>query len=126
MSLKSISIYRSLFVLNFIFSFFQYHVHHLYAQGWHPEVLPISIGFDSDSPDIAASENYVHLVWEDGREPTGREQVYYIRSTDSGQNWMSEERLSVDPLISYYPKIAANNNHIHIFNSYSHILLGFC
>ena len=66
---------------------------------------------DSYSPDIAVDGDYVHVVWEDTQD--GGSVVYYARSTNNGNQWGSEVRLSNQDR-SREPKIAVNNIGIHI------------
>ncbi|MGC9397433.1 MAG: exo-alpha-sialidase [Anaerolineae bacterium] len=50
-------------------------------------------GFSQSAPDIAVNAaGVLHVVWSDSR--TGDEDVYYSRSTDDGQTWSTEIRVS--------------------------------
>jgi hypothetical protein len=42
--------------------------------------------YDSWLPDIAANDDYIHLVWADNRISSNYE-IYYNRSTNSGVSW---------------------------------------
>jgi|GEM_PF-469097 len=52
----------------------------------------------------------LHIAWQDLREgsPFPIPQVYYKRSTDAGQTWTSDERITADPATSMEPVICAD------------------
>jgi hypothetical protein len=64
------------------------------------------------SPSIAVSGNFVHLVWFDNSD--GNEEIYYIRSTDSGETWEEAVRLTNDPAFSDNVSITASGSLVHI------------
>jgi hypothetical protein len=47
---------------------------------------------DSDFPSIAIFGSDVHIVWND--DWVGNYEIYYIRSSDGGNTWGSETRLT--------------------------------
>jgi len=55
---------------------------------------------------VAVVDKIVHLIWKDSRD--GDTEVYYRRSTDAGQTFGEEERLTDAPVISYVPSLAAS------------------
>jgi hypothetical protein len=55
----------------------------------------------------------LHLVWEDDRD--GNREVYYNRSSDGGQTWGSDTRLTFDAAISANPTISVSGSVIHVF-----------
>lgn len=61
---------------------------------------------------IAAYENFVHLVWCDGREGLG--QVYYNRSTDGGKSWGIEKKLIINAEFSGLPCISVSGQVVHL------------
>lgn len=65
-------------------------------------------------PSMAASNNLVHLVFQDARGDSAGE-VYYKRSTDNGQNWETDERLTpIDTLITLWPTVASSGNLVYV------------
>jgi hypothetical protein len=69
---------------------------------------------DSDSfcPSVAASGQYVHIVWFDRRD--GNREVYYKRSTDRGISWEQDLRLTHNQFLSVSPCIAVSGQVVHI------------
>jgi len=64
--------------------------------------------------DLAVSGDDVHAIWADTNGVTSSE-IYYINSTDGGATWDSEILLtSDDGQISNMPKIAVENEKIHV------------
>ena len=61
---------------------------------------------------VAASGNFVHVVWYDNRN--GSYEIYYKRSTDGGTNWEADVRLTNDPAASLAPAIAVSGQVIHV------------
>jgi hypothetical protein len=55
----------------------------------------------------------VHIVWFDRRESNNGE-IYYNRSDDNGENWGTEERLTVDPGYSESPSVAVRDSIVHV------------
>jgi BNR repeat-like domain len=67
----------------------------------------------SYNPCIAASGNFVHVIWWDTRfEPF---EIYYKRSTDNGAKWSDDIRLTNDSSGSYNPSIVAAGANVHVF-----------
>lgn len=91
-------------------------------------------GRSSWVPTVACWGPVVHVAWADERHnvdeagqphdcgitgtPTCREEEYYRRSTDFGNTWEPEVRLTVDspdaPRASWAPSIAAWENNVHV------------
>jgi len=71
---------------------------------------------------VAASGNFVHVVWFDGRNADASHpwnfEIYYKRSTDRGATWPTgpdfERQLTIDTARSYFPAVAASGNHVHV------------
>jgi hypothetical protein len=66
----------------------------------------------SNTPSIAVAGNNIHVVWEDLRD--GNFEIYCKNSTDNGQTWSSDLRLTNDAGDSHYPSAAASGSNIHI------------
>lgn len=79
---------------------------------WLDEVRLTNNSFSSGSPSIASNEEYVHVVWQDGRD--GNDEIYYKRSTNSGANWSSDERLTNQSNFSRFPEIALSGSKVFV------------
>ncbi len=66
----------------------------------------------SNIPSVAVAENNVHVAWEENRD--GNFEMYYKSSTDNGQTWGTDERLTNDGADSYYPSLAASGQNVHL------------
>jgi hypothetical protein len=73
--------------------------------------LTESLGY-SRNPTVAFFESNVHVVWRDNRD--GNYEVYYKRSTDLGNTWEIDRRLTNDPDDSYNPSISLSDSLIHL------------
>jgi hypothetical protein len=82
--------------------------------GWGPDVqLTYRQGAGRD-PRAACCGDTVHIVWWQGYAP-GHDEVFYKRSTDAGETWEADVRLSEeDDKISVLPQIAVNQDYVHI------------
>jgi len=58
------------------------------------------------------SGSYIFVVWDDSRD--GNFEIYYKRSTNSGQNWEADTRLTTDPAVSAIPTVTALGTFVHI------------
>lgn len=61
---------------------------------------------------IAASGNIVHVVWYDNRD--GNYEIYYKRSTNRGESWGPDTRLTTNTASSTDPCIAVSGSAVHI------------
>jgi hypothetical protein len=68
-------------------------------------------GFSTDAR-MAASGNSVYVVWE-GERSTGGQDIFFIGSTDSGENFGSSINLS-NHGSTENPKIAASGNNVYV------------
>jgi hypothetical protein len=85
------------------------------GESWSSDIrLSANDGSDSSLPKIAVSGNNTHVVWGDKRD--GVWEVYYRRSTNNGENWGIELRLSanVESFWLSKPAIAVSGNNIHV------------
>jgi hypothetical protein len=73
--------------------------------------LTETIGF-SKNPSVAASGSSVYVSWEEYID--GNRDIFFIRSTDGGENWGEAARLTNDTQISYSTVIAANESYIYL------------
>jgi hypothetical protein len=61
---------------------------------------------------IALWNNEIHIVWMDRRD--GNNELYYTRSTNNGNTWSDEVRLTVDAANSEYPSLAVDFQSLHL------------
>lgn len=64
-------------------------------------------------PSVAARDDNVHVVWEDGRHGWNGE-IYYTRSPDNGDQWIGPSRLTVDAAQSGSPSVAVREDNVHV------------
>jgi len=62
-------------------------------------------------PEIKASEQNIHVVWEDR---DGWDGIYYRNSTDNGETWNSVKRISADGVNARGPLLFVNNSNVHV------------
>ncbi|MBS1788499.1 MAG: exo-alpha-sialidase [Acidobacteria bacterium] len=85
---------------------------------WSPDVRLTSDKADSllsfnFARSIAADDaGRVHVVWYDKRD--GNSQIYYKRSTDGGETWEPDVRLSQDSDWREHPAIAVSGNDVYV------------
>lgn len=79
---------------------------------WGPDTRLTNNSADSYKANIAVSGSLVHVVWYDARN-TGYE-VYYKRSSDNGQNWSSDTRLTNTPAGSSDVAVSASGLLVHV------------
>jgi uncharacterized repeat protein (TIGR01451 family) len=66
----------------------------------------------SELPSVALAGAAVHVVWRDDRD--GNSEIYYMRSTDGGENWSGDIRLT-DATQWWGPSVAATDSAVHVF-----------
>jgi hypothetical protein len=67
----------------------------------------------SSNPYIAVSGSVVHIVWYDARD--GNNEIYYKRSTDGGQTWGADSRLTNNTATSLNASIAVSGSTVLVF-----------
>ena len=82
------------------------------GQTWGDDTRLTQESHESWSPSIAISGENIHVVWPDDRD--GNEEIYYKRSTDNGQTWGKDTRLTQESHESWSPSIAVSGDNIHI------------
>jgi len=80
---------------------------------WLPDVQLTDDPALRQIPAIAAAESNIHIVWQDYRS-TVLPEIYYKRSTDLGQTWETDMRLTNDSLRSIWPEIAVGDSAVHV------------
>ncbi len=63
-------------------------------------------------PSIAVEDSLVYVLWQDWRD--GNLEMYFRRSSDDGQTWDDEVRLTTDPARSRFGSMAASGTFVHV------------
>jgi Neuraminidase (sialidase) len=79
---------------------------------WSPNTQLTTNILMQDFPSIAVQDSMVHIVFHD--EKDGNWEVYYLRSTDNGNTWDPEVRLTIDPDWSNNANVLARNQLVHV------------
>jgi hypothetical protein len=66
----------------------------------------------SYGPSISFSGSVVHVVWYDDRD--GNNEIYYKRSTDGGESWGEDTRLTNNSASSYNPSVTVSGSVVQI------------
>ncbi|OGC42684.1 hypothetical protein A2Y85_08575 [candidate division WOR-3 bacterium RBG_13_43_14] len=76
----------------------------------------LTVSHRAVASDILAENNNLHLVWEDDRyDFNDNFEIFYRLSTDLGQTWGSEVRLTDTLNRSYCPSFACDGRYLHLF-----------
>ncbi len=67
---------------------------------------------ESSFPSVAVSGSVVHVVWRDARD--GNTEIYYKRSSNTGENWGTETRLTNNTNYSFYPSVAVSGSVVQV------------
>ena len=95
------------------------------SEGNTPNVQYTNYPSRSIKPNLSIDSNgHLHLVWMDDRD--GDWQIYYSTSTDNGETWSDESKISTWSTYCYEPTLTVDaQNNIHIFwHGYSYGLEG--
>lgn len=79
---------------------------------WGPDTRLTNAPDVSARPSIAVAGTDLHIVWYDRRD--GNLEVYYKRSTDGGDTWGPDTRLTYAPDDSLHPTVAVSDNAVHV------------
>jgi hypothetical protein len=63
-------------------------------------------------PSVSVLDSIVNVVWYGNRD--GNSEIYYNHSSDTGQNWGTDIRLTNDVAVSVFPFVAASNSAVHV------------
>ncbi|MFH1050345.1 MAG: T9SS type A sorting domain-containing protein [bacterium] len=66
----------------------------------------------SKNPGIALSGNNLYLIFDDTRD--SNREIYFKKSTDYGNTWGEDVRLTFDTSTSWAPSIEVNESNIHV------------
>ncbi len=84
-----------------------------YGGTWsNDERLSGDLATGSYNPCVAADSGLVHVVWWDTR--TTPYEIYYKNSTDEGETWSEDIRLTEDTTGSYNMTVAARGGTVHV------------
>ena len=79
---------------------------------WQPETLLTYEYGSPQIPSLTASDSAVYLVWNDYRD--GNPEIYFKRSSNWGESWGPDTRLTYDPAGSSFPSVAVSGSLIHV------------
>jgi hypothetical protein len=79
---------------------------------WGADTRLTNVAESSCNTAIAVSGTIVHIAWMDKR--SGKWQIYYIRSSDSGVNWGTEARLTNGSANGMYASIVAAGSNVYV------------
>jgi len=80
------------------------------------EIDSLTVEHRAVASDILVENNNLHLVWEDDRHGFNNNfEIYYRMSTDLGQTWRNEVRLTDTLNWSRRPSLACDGQYLHLF-----------
>ena len=79
---------------------------------WDPEQKLTSSNTLARTSQIASFDNNIHISWQDHR--TGSPEVFYIRSTNLGDDWSAETRLTFNAANKESISIASFQEKVHL------------
>jgi hypothetical protein len=83
-----------------------------FGNTWEPDVRLTNDSSRSGPPVITSDANGLHVVWYDERD--GNREIYYKRSTDFGNTWEPDVRLTNATNRSDFPAITSDANGLHV------------
>jgi peroxiredoxin len=82
------------------------------GSSWLPAVRLTNNSASSQYPQVTLSDALVHVVWTDTRD--NNSEIYYKLSTNYGQSWGVDTRLTNYPGISDVPSVNAIGLYVHV------------
>lgn len=79
---------------------------------WEPNTRLTFDPYRSWAPSMALYGSVIHIVWPESRDLN--EEVYYKRSSDGGNTWGPDTRLTYDSNGTYYPSVAVSASNVHV------------
>ena len=101
-----------LLILFFLILILPSHFIHASPHGWSDDIRLTESSSTSYWPAIAINNENIHVVWHDDRD--GNYEIYYKTSTNNGENWTNDIRLTNDNSNSYWPIVAVNKNNVYV------------
>jgi hypothetical protein len=83
-----------------------------FGNTWESDVRLTNDSSFSGIPAITSDASGLHVVWYDKRD--GNVEIYYKRSTDFGNTWEADVRLTNDSSDSRFPAITSDANGLHV------------
>ena len=80
---------------------------------WGEAIRLINDAATSWYPSIAVWSSQIHVIWQDFRDNNDGE-IYYKHSTDGGETWGPDTRLTDAPGASLSPSITVSGSNIHV------------
>ncbi|MEW6070832.1 MAG: sialidase family protein, partial [Candidatus Thermoplasmatota archaeon] len=84
------------------------------GEHWEEKVVADLQGSDNTPSIIVDQNNVIHMVWSGATLEEPYTEVYYKNSTDEGNTWSKDVRLTYAPDDSHVPKIVAYGNTLHV------------
>ncbi|MCK4757030.1 MAG: exo-alpha-sialidase [Thermoplasmata archaeon] len=82
------------------------------GESWDDSKQISNSGIYAANPDVDGNNSHLHVVWSDWKTPDW--EIFYRNSTDGGESWNSEKRISVDDgFNSEAPEIFVNKSNLH-------------
>ncbi len=81
---------------------------------WEPDVRLTDDPLISALPSILVDGAVIHVAWFDTRAGMNNYEIYYKRSTNAGETWGADTRLTVDSAISWYQSLAVTGSNLHV------------
>lgn len=79
---------------------------------WTPDERLTNDPGESEHPKLVVQGTNLYLVWRDDRD--GNYEIYYKTSTDDGQSWSEDTRLTNSLGQSFWPVLAVSDNLVHL------------
>jgi len=79
---------------------------------WGADVRLTNNAAVSAIPSVSVSGLYIHVAWDDTRD--GNAEIYYKRSTDGGESWGADTRLTNNSASSTSACVAVSDSVVHV------------
>jgi len=79
---------------------------------WDSEARLTNNTADSRFPSIAIEGQNIHVVWSDNRD--GNWKIYYNSSSDGGETWQTDSKITNLPDAAWYPAISISGKTLHV------------
>ena len=78
---------------------------------WGSDIRLTNASFESWNPSVAVSGAAVNIVWQERRD--GNDEIYTKRSTDGGNSWEADTRLTNNSDVSALPSVIISGSVVH-------------
>ncbi len=79
---------------------------------WSADIRLTNQSYVSQFPCVSVLGQVVYIVWRDNRD--GNDEIYFKKSTDGGNTWNTDIRLTNNVAISDTPCIVSNSSAVHV------------